>query len=153
MLAPENVGIEPREEKDLGVIVAPTNLLREHKLFTNALQKRDHCRMALEDVSTAFIREFHRLSQDRWIFLNGHARSLYIGALWRTAIRNTLQGASLRRNLPGLRAGVAASGRPAIRTRGRLRFPAEVVLRLLLLKHIREWSFAVLEREVRILWG
>lgn len=39
--------------------------------------------------------------------------------------------------------------RPQSRTRGRLGFPAEVVLRLLLLKHIRAWSFAVLEREVR----
>ena len=38
---------------------------------------------------------------------------------------------------------------PQSRTRGRLGFPAEVVLRLLLLKHIRTWSFAVLEREVR----
>ncbi len=35
------------------------------------------------------------------------------------------------------------------RTRGRLGYPAEVVLRLLLLKHIRHWSFAILEREVR----
>jgi IS5 family transposase len=39
--------------------------------------------------------------------------------------------------------------RPQSRTRGRLGFPAEVVLRLLLLKHIRAWSFVVLEREVR----
>lgn len=39
--------------------------------------------------------------------------------------------------------------RPQSRTRGRLGFPAEVVLRLLLLKHIRAWSFAILEREVR----
>jgi IS5 family transposase len=39
--------------------------------------------------------------------------------------------------------------RPQSRTRGRLGFPAEVVLRLLLLKHLRTWSFAVLEREVR----
>jgi transposase, IS5 family len=39
--------------------------------------------------------------------------------------------------------------RPQSRTRGRLGFPAEVVLRILLLKHIRAWSFAVLEREVR----
>jgi len=38
---------------------------------------------------------------------------------------------------------------PQSRTRGRLGFPAEVVLRRLLLKHIRAWSFAVLEREVR----
>jgi transposase, IS5 family len=35
------------------------------------------------------------------------------------------------------------------RTRGRPSTPAEVVLRLLLLKHIRNWSYAVLEREVR----
>ena len=35
------------------------------------------------------------------------------------------------------------------RTRGRLGTPAEIVLRLLLLKHIRNWSYAVLEREVR----
>jgi transposase, IS5 family len=35
------------------------------------------------------------------------------------------------------------------RTRGRLGVPAEIVLRLLLLKHIRNWSFAILEREVR----
>jgi IS5 family transposase len=39
--------------------------------------------------------------------------------------------------------------RPRSRTRGRLGFPAEVVLRMLLLKHIRAWSFAILEREVR----
>src|SRR5712692_9948151 len=35
------------------------------------------------------------------------------------------------------------------RTRGRLGYPAEVVLRLLLLKHTRHRSFAILEREVR----
>jgi len=35
------------------------------------------------------------------------------------------------------------------RTRGRLGVPAEIVLRMLLLKHIRNWSFAVVEREVR----
>ena len=39
--------------------------------------------------------------------------------------------------------------RPKSRTRGRLGAPAEVVLRLLLLKHIRNWSYGVLEREVR----
>src|ERR1700758_3286020 len=33
--------------------------------------------------------------------------------------------------------------------RGRQGFPAEVVLRLLVLKHLRNWSYAVLEREVR----
>jgi IS5 family transposase len=35
------------------------------------------------------------------------------------------------------------------RTRGRRGTPAEVVLRMLLLKHVRNWSYAVLEREVR----
>jgi IS5 family transposase len=38
---------------------------------------------------------------------------------------------------------------PKSRMRGRLGFPAEIVLRMLLLKHIRNWSFRVLEREVR----
>jgi IS5 family transposase len=38
---------------------------------------------------------------------------------------------------------------PNSRTRGRKGTPAEVVLRLLLLKHMRNWSYAVLEREVR----
>jgi len=38
---------------------------------------------------------------------------------------------------------------PKSRTRGRPGTPAEVVLRLLLLKHIRNWSYCVLEREVR----
>jgi len=35
------------------------------------------------------------------------------------------------------------------RSRGRQGVPAEIVLRLLLLKHIRNWSYEVLEREVR----
>ena len=35
------------------------------------------------------------------------------------------------------------------RTRGRLGTPAEVVLRMLLLKHLPNWSFDVVEREVR----
>ncbi|HVS48021.1 MAG TPA: transposase, partial [Candidatus Dormibacteraeota bacterium] len=38
---------------------------------------------------------------------------------------------------------------PQSRNRGRKGTPAEVVLRLLLLKHIRNWSYAVVEREVR----
>lgn len=38
---------------------------------------------------------------------------------------------------------------PRSRTHGRPGTPAEVVLRLLLLKHIRNWSFMELEREVR----
>lgn len=39
--------------------------------------------------------------------------------------------------------------RPNSRTRGRRGVAAEIVLRLMLLKHIRNWSFQDLEREVR----
>lgn len=39
--------------------------------------------------------------------------------------------------------------RPQSARRGRTGTPAEVVLRLLLLKHLRNWSYAVVEREVR----
>jgi len=35
------------------------------------------------------------------------------------------------------------------RTRGRHQIPAEVVLRMLILKHVRNWSYETLEREVR----
>ena len=35
-------------------------------------------------------------------------------------------------------------------TRGRSQTPAEMVLRLLLLKHVRNWSFDILEREVKM---
>jgi IS5 family transposase len=38
---------------------------------------------------------------------------------------------------------------PQSRTRGRKGTPAEVVLRLLVLKHLQNWSYATLEREVR----
>src|SRR6202790_5039185 len=38
---------------------------------------------------------------------------------------------------------------PKSRSRGRLGAPAEMVLRLLILKHIRNWSYGVLEREAR----
>ena len=38
---------------------------------------------------------------------------------------------------------------PKSRSRGRLGTPADVVLRLLILKHVRNWSYGVLEREVR----
>jgi IS5 family transposase len=39
--------------------------------------------------------------------------------------------------------------RPMSRSRGRLGTPAEAVLRLLVLKHMRNWRYAVLERGVR----
>ncbi|MGC9951514.1 MAG: transposase [Bryobacteraceae bacterium] len=35
------------------------------------------------------------------------------------------------------------------KTRGRQATPAEVVLRMLLLKHVRDWSYELLSREVR----
>ena len=35
------------------------------------------------------------------------------------------------------------------KTRGRPATPAEVVLRMMLLKHVRDWSYPVLTREVR----
>jgi IS5 family transposase len=38
---------------------------------------------------------------------------------------------------------------PMSRTRGRTQTPAEVALRLLILKHVRNWSYDTLEREVR----
>src|SRR5215471_6695592 len=42
-----------------------------------------------------------------------------------------------------------AKRRPKSRSRGRRGTPADVVLRLLILKHIRNWSYEQLEREVR----
>jgi transposase, IS5 family len=42
-----------------------------------------------------------------------------------------------------------AKRHPKSRCRGRRGMPADVVLRLLMLKHIRNWSYQVLEREVR----
>src|ERR1700726_3980441 len=42
-----------------------------------------------------------------------------------------------------------ARRRPKSRSRGRKGTPAEMVLRLLILKHVRNWSYDVLEREVR----
>jgi len=42
-----------------------------------------------------------------------------------------------------------AKRHPHSRSRGRRGTPAEVVLRLLILKHIRNWSYDALEREVR----
>ena len=42
-----------------------------------------------------------------------------------------------------------AKRHPQSRTRGRRGTPADVVLRLLVLKHIRNWSYEVVEREVR----
>jgi len=51
--------------------------------------------------------------------------------------------------LIGLVFEALARRRPKSRTRGRPGYPAEVVLRLLVLKHAYDWSFQTLEREVR----
>ena len=45
--------------------------------------------------------------------------------------------------------GALAQRHPQSRSRGRTATPAEVVLRLLVLKHMRNWSYGALEREVR----
>lgn len=45
--------------------------------------------------------------------------------------------------------GALEQRRPLSRTRGRMGTPAEVVLRLVVLKHLRNWSYESLEREVR----
>ena len=42
-----------------------------------------------------------------------------------------------------------AQRHPKSRSRGRKGTAAEIVLRLLVLKHMRNWSYEVLEREVR----
>jgi IS5 family transposase len=42
-----------------------------------------------------------------------------------------------------------AKRHPKSRCRGRRGAPADMELRLLILKHIRNWSYEVLEREVR----
>ena len=42
-----------------------------------------------------------------------------------------------------------AQRHPKSRSRGRLGTPDEIVLRLLIFKHVRNWSYSILEREVR----
>src|SRR5262249_10978459 len=39
---------------------------------------------------------------------------------------------------------------PQSATRGRMGTPAEIVIRLMVLKHVRGWSYETLEREVRV---
>ena len=41
---------------------------------------------------------------------------------------------------------------PKSRTRGRLGTPAEVVLRMLVLKHVRNWSFSFSSRKYGPIW-
>lgn len=71
-----------------------------------------------------------------------------VGELWEDWMRR-VDGALADEQLLNTVYEALARRWPQSRTRGRRGTPAEVVLRMLLLKHIRNWSYAVLEREVR----
>ncbi|MGH8760171.1 MAG: ISNCY family transposase [Burkholderiales bacterium] len=71
-----------------------------------------------------------------------------VGSLWEDWMRQ-VDDLLADPQLLDLVYGALARRWPNSRTRGRKGTPAEVVLRLLLLKHLRNWSYAVLEREVR----
>jgi transposase, IS5 family len=71
-----------------------------------------------------------------------------VGALWEPWMRQVDELLADRELLQIVYQALARRA-PKSRTRGRPGTPAEVVLRLLLLKHIRNWSYGVLEREVR----
>jgi len=71
-----------------------------------------------------------------------------VGSLWEPWMREVDQLLA-DRELVQIVYEALARRSPKSRTRGRPGTPAEVVLRLLLLKHIRNWSYGMLEREVR----
>jgi IS5 family transposase len=71
-----------------------------------------------------------------------------VGSLWEPWMREVDELLADRELLQIVYEALARRA-PKSRTRGRPGTPAEVVLRLLLLKHIRNWSYGVLEREVR----
>jgi IS5 family transposase len=71
-----------------------------------------------------------------------------VGSLWEPWMREVDQLLADRELVQIVYESLARRS-PKSRTRGRPSTPAEVVLRLLLLKHIRNWSYGVLEREVR----
>jgi transposase, IS5 family len=71
-----------------------------------------------------------------------------VGELWEDWMRHVDEVLEDQRLLESVYEALARRW-PKSRTRGRRGTPAEVVLRLLLLKHIRNWSYAILEREVR----
>lgn len=89
------------------------------------------------------------------IKLRHHQPSLWHSALakeiedlwepWMREVDQLLEDANL------LESVYEAQGRrhPKSRMRGRTQTPAEVTLRLLILKHVRNWSYDTLEREVR----
>jgi transposase, IS5 family len=71
-----------------------------------------------------------------------------VGPLWEEWMREVDQLLADRRLVQIVYEALARRW-PHSRTRGRPGTPADVVLRLLLLKHMRNWSYSVLEREVR----
>jgi transposase, IS5 family len=71
-----------------------------------------------------------------------------VGPLWEEWMRR-VDALLAERELVQIVYEALARRYPRSRTRGRPATPAEVVLRLLLLKHMRNWSYHVLEREVR----
>jgi IS5 family transposase len=71
-----------------------------------------------------------------------------VGELWEDWMRQIDEVLSDRELLDTVYEALARRW-PLSRTRGRKGTPAEVALRLLLLKHMRNWSYAILEREVR----
>jgi IS5 family transposase len=71
-----------------------------------------------------------------------------VGSLWEEWMRQ-VDVVLADRELVQIVYEALARRAPKSRTRGRPATPAEVVLRLLLLKHMRNWSYQVLEREVR----
>lgn len=71
-----------------------------------------------------------------------------VGSLWEEWMREVDQVLA-DRELVQIVYEALARRWPNSRTRGRPGTPADVVLRLLLLKHMRNWSYHVLEREVR----
>ena len=71
-----------------------------------------------------------------------------VGPLWEEWMRE-VDELLADRALVQIVYGALARRCPNSRTRGRPGTPADVVLRLLLLKHMRNWSYQVLEREVR----
>jgi len=71
-----------------------------------------------------------------------------VGSLWEPWMRQVDQ-VLLDQNLLHIVYDALARRWPNSRTRGRPGTPADVVVRLLLLKHMRNWSYAILEREVR----
>ena len=71
-----------------------------------------------------------------------------VGELWEDWMRQVDEVLTDKALLCTVYEGLARRW-PNSRTRGRKGTPADVVLRLLLLKHLRNWSYAILEREVR----